>query len=481
MSLESTLERIAQEGKRVLVVGLGACGIECATALARRGILSVIVEKQPEGSCRSRKKFSSQLEMLGQLGVVVHYGVDGELVGTMVGDVGLVSLSPGVSVESAVVGSLKRLGVPLVAEFELRASLEAGQLVVVAGSNGKGTTAALIDHILNVTSSAGVSSDCGLARVLEASSYQLEACASLKPSVSVVLNVNESHLERHGSLERYAAATARAIRSQDIGDYAVINGDDPIVVGMAKSSPVSLGVFGSKAPAELERLSRTWAHISYARSTHGSIDLSLNGALETYETARCALLGAHNRYNIAAAILAARRLGVSPKFIQQGIDSFSPLEHRLEIITVDSARTFINDSKSTTVAATVAALKAVRDRYPDAEISLLIGGLSKAGSWGALLSSITRNTGPLLRLICFGEDGRLLASHCRAHSVVPVVFESLKEATVFACRETRAGGVILLSPGCSSFDEFTDFAHRGEEFKRYARGEGVPEVGEMCV
>jgi UDP-N-acetylmuramoylalanine--D-glutamate ligase len=314
--------------------------------------------------------------------------------------------------------------------------------------------------------------------VEEASSYQLESCSVLKPAVSVILNIHEGHLERHGSIERYAAATAKVMRLQDVGDFAVINGDDARVVGIAKSGQAMLGVFGTKSPPELEKISHTYAHISFRTSVYGSIELSMGGSIERYETERCRIIGAHNRYNIAAAILVARRLGVSPAGIQRGIESFVPLEHRLEEVLVDTTRTVINDSKSTTVAATSAAVVAIREKYPQQMLVVLIGGLSKAGSWGTLMSLIAKWTTTRVQVVCFGEDANLLAHHGRSHALSPKVFGTLREATNFALGEIRAGGVVLLSPGCSSFDEFRDYVHRGAEFKRYvvdheARGVGV--------
>jgi UDP-N-acetylmuramoylalanine--D-glutamate ligase len=306
--------------------------------------------------------------------------------------------------------------------------------------------------------------------VVEASSYQLEGSAFLKPHVSVVLNISENHLERHGSLERYAAAKERALRLQTAEDVAVINGDDPMVVGMARRCRASKAVFGIAQEGDLSKLSSTWAHISYLNNPYGKILVSRGGELEEYLTDHVRLLGRHNRYNMAAAILVARHMGVPPEIVQAGLESFPPLEHRLEIIHNLGGQIVINDSKSTTVAATVAALSTVREHYPSARVALMIGGLSKAGSWEPLLSRISSRSGASgISVVCFGQDGALLASHCRAAGISHVVAPRLQEATTQALSMTLGGGVALLSPGCASFDEFKDFEHRGAAFKVLVR------------
>jgi len=284
----------------------------------------------------------------------------------------------------------------------------------------------------------------------------------LKPSVSVVLNISENHLERHGSLERYAAAKERVSRLQSSEDLTIINGDEPLVVSMARKSRASRAVFGTTSENDLAKLSSTWARISYDREALGVISLSRSGILEEYSTEHVQLLGKHNRYAIAAAIMVARHLGVSRDFVQDGLETFQPLPHRLEVVHNREGQIVINDSKSTSVAATVAALSTVLERFPTSRVALMIGGLSKAGSWSPLFSRISDER---VSIVCFGEDRALLANHCRAAGSAHVVARNLQEATTHALSMTVGGGVALLSPGCASFDEFRDFEERGAAFR----------------
>jgi len=486
--LRETLEEIRAAERRVLVVGLGVSGIQGARLLANRGLKVTVIEKKAEQLFRAGASATAGLSAIQEIGVQVVFGVDGEGVAAHLAQVGLAVLSPGVSLESSIVGALRRHGIPCVAELEVVTELHNGGVLVVTGSTGKSTTAALIDHIMkgagvrstlcgtrgipvvsNGEASGSVQGE-GSLLVVEASSYQLEACSFLKPQVSVVVTISEDHLERHGSLERYAAAKERVLRLQTADDLAVVNADDPIVVSMSRRCRASKAVFGAAPPSELSKLSSTWAHISYLTSPLGEIIVSHRGVVEEYSTERVQILGRHNRYAIAAAILSARHMGVSQEVVQAGLESFQPLQHRLEVFHTVGGQVVINDSRSTNVAATVAALTTVLEHYPSSRVALMIGGLSKAGAWSPLLTDIASQSSRRdISVICFGRDAALLASHCRAAGVSHVVAERLEDATSQALSMTAGGGVVLLSPGCASFDEYADFEHRGAAFKNFVR------------
>ncbi len=503
MSFQETITGLRASGKKVLVIGLGISGIESSRFLVRRGLRVLLVERQDEQAFLAKSKFAPSVEELRSIGVEVLCGVDGEAIAPLLSDVGLAILSPGVPLESAIVGTIVRLKVPYVSELELGVELHGGRSVVVTGSNGKSTTVSLIDHMLReagirsylcgnvgtpVISNEELHQEGSASRavlVVEASSYQLEACTVLKPAVSVMLNLSENHLERHGSMERYGAAKARAFRLQDGGDVTVANADDPAVMALVHASRAQLALFGRSPLAELLGKAPIAASVGEG-GAGGSISLGLEGRVETYRTEESALLGSHNRQNMAAAIVAARTLGARPEAVQRSLETFQPLEHRLEVVSRGSQHLVINDSKSTTVAASLAALTTVRSHFPEHRLILMLGGLSKAGSWAPLLKIVKTEGEAIEPVVCFGKDGPLLASHCRAMGIPSVVAPSLEEATAHALQAlTRLPkGVLLLSPGCASFDEFRDFEHRGAEFKRHVRGRlGLPLSAEVppCV
>jgi len=484
--LAEKLQEIRNNGKRVLIIGLGISGITSARFLSKRGIEVLCVEKAGADHFWRTSKFAHDARELQLHGVPIHFGIDGEAITSLLERVALVVLSPGVPLESSIVGAISRNRVPYVSELELGVELHGGQLVVVTGSNGKSTTVSLIDHILRsagmasylcgnvgtpVIASPEIGGDANRRSILvvEASSYQLEACTSLQPKVAVMLNISENHLERHGSLERYAAAKARALRLQDEHDIAVLNIDDPIVVRMCEGIRSGRAYFGTRPVEEVKGRTDVYAEIVHESGTSSRIRLLFQGAIEEFELSRAQLLGLHNRYNMAAAVVATRSLGVSHEKVQAGLLSFSPLTHRLEMLVEDGSVRVINDSKSTTVAAAVAAFSTITDQFVGVPVTLMIGGLSKAGSWDPLLSQVQRyqrsRAGTVV--ICFGKDGPLLANHCRSRGVACHVASNLREATVSGLQQIQNGGVLLLSPGCASFDEFTDFEDRGDHFRRY--------------
>lgn len=481
MSRRADLASLRDARKKSLVVGLGLSGVASAKFLARWGLSVVACEKQPREQYCAKTSRAEELLELERANVEVCFGIDGEGVAPLLSNVGLAVLSPGVPLNSSIVKVIRGHGIPLVSELELGVELHGGDSIVVTGSNGKSTTATLIDYILRrggisshlcgnvgtpVIANPEILAEEGATRsvlVVEASSYQLEASLTIRPIISVVLNISENHLERHGSLQLYAAAKAQALARQDATDLAILNADDPIVMGMRAGTKASVAVFGARSEHELSQESDVWARVVDPLT----ITFSSDGVEESYSLARGSLMGVHNCYNAAAAIVAARRMGVPAASIQECLDSFLPLEHRLESVPNSGRYLIFNDSKSTTVAATVAAFSTVRERYPGRKLSLMVGGFSKAGSWEPLMAQLRAYRERLLPVICFGKDGPLIAGHCRAAGIECREEPSLALATdkAVAGLADNKDSVLLLSPGCASFDEFSDFEHRGREFK----------------
>jgi len=492
MSFRLELERIIKQQERVLVVGLGISGIESAAFCRRLGIAVTCVEGLSAEEYLSRGKYSSRLDELKAAGVEIYFGINGENVVPLLDKVSLSVLSPGVSHESAIYGALKRRGIKLITEFELGIELyrdlKNAKAVVVTGSNGKSTTVSLIHHLLSqagrdsvLCGNVGVPVVSGLSAsilnggetaaepvlVVEASSYQLEACSVLKPHIGAVLNLSDNHLERHGTMARYAAAKGKIFACQDSSDMALLNADDSLVSAYAPKLKGRVLYFGSRVGAGRRQ---EGAFFDYRLSEKvDRLIIRLDSEVEEYNLLGAPLLGVHNRYNMAAAILTARLLEVPSALIVSGVQSFQPLEHRLEFVKSSHPAFLINDSKSTTVAASVAALDCILEAFPGKKITLLIGGLVKAGSWAPLLERLKGRAGYVQDVICFGKDGHLLANHCRAFGVPCQVAGALSEAVDSALAGKGADDVVLLSPGCASFDEFTDFEERGRAFKDYVR------------
>jgi UDP-N-acetylmuramoylalanine--D-glutamate ligase len=341
--------------------------------------------------------------------------------------VDVVIKSPGVRREHPLVERARARGVPIWSEVELGFRLLPDvRLVGVTGTNGKTTTAELLGFILDAPVAGNVGRpltalDGGAGTVVcELSSFQLEDVHELRPRVAVLLNLEPDHLDRHGTLEAYRDAKLRIFENQVEGDTAVVPGSFGPVPGAARRVEFA---GGDPLPAEP------------------------------------AIPGAHNRENAAAATAAARALGVPDERIAAGLRAFPGVEHRLEeVAAVDGVR-WVNDSKATNVAAALRALAAF-----ETPILLIAGGRGKGESF-APLAAAARDR--VKRAFLIGETAGELARELDA--VPHELSGTLERAVAAAAREARSGDVVLLSPAAASYDQFRDYEHRGEEFKRLVR------------
>lgn len=490
MNWIDNLQKIREAKKKILVVGMGISGVETAKFLLEIGIVPVCTEKQDAETFRAKSKFVTEADKLKASGAEIHFGIDGEKVTPLLKDVGLAVLSPGVGLETAIVGAIQRNNIQIISELELGVQIHQGKTIVVTGSIGKSTTTSLIAYLLEAAGAESIL--CGNVGTpviasphlletfngkvnhepvlaVEASSYQLETCTVIRPTVSVLLNLVENHLERHGTMERYGLAKARVFRNQESSEMLICNYDDKRVFELGKSAKAQLALFGAAPLSELTKYSAWAASVKADANGAGIIELSIEGNIESYNTEGALLLGRHNRMNMAPALLACRRLGISKEKLEEALLKFPPLEHRIERLPLSDGLVVINDSKATTVAAAEAALLSVLESFGNRKIKLLLGGLSKAGSWDPLFKLVAKQNSRMGEVICFGKDGQLISSLANSHQVKTTVAPKLKDAVEISCKNLSKDEVVLLSPGCASFDEFTDFENRGREFKRMVK------------
>ncbi len=365
-------------------------------------------------------------------------GVDGRLVlgewrDELLEGVGLVVKSPGVPPEAPPVVAARARGIPVISEIELGARLLRNPLIGVTGTNGKTTTTALLGAMLGaggvpvevagnigrpLTSLVGAVDD-GAWIVCELSSFQLEDVVTLRLHIAVLTNLEPDHLDRHGSFDAYAAAKLRAFERQDRDDVAVV--------------PRGFG----RVPGEGLR-----------------VEFSADDPLP----AEPRIPGAHNRENAAAATAAARVVGVSGDAIADALRSFPGVEHRIEEVATIDGVLYVNDSKATNAAAALRALAS----FPGRRKHVILGGRGKAEPYDALAAAFE----PGDRAYVIGESADELASALGAADVPYARAETLERALGDARSAASATDVVLLSPACASFDQFTDFEHRGKEFRR---------------
>jgi UDP-N-acetylmuramoylalanine--D-glutamate ligase len=438
-------------GKHVKVVGLGASGVAAAELCLRLGARVVGVDRRP------RQELG---EAVGRLSIEVLRESE---VGAQLAESDLIVVSPGVE-DWPALKQAEAAGVPVIGEIELGARLSHAPICAVGGTNGKSTTTELVAAMLSqagrrvfcggnlgtpLTRAVGEDWDC---LVVEVSSFQLERAPQFRPKVSLLLNITDDHLDRHGSFAAYADAKGNAFVNQRADDVAVAPYGDAEVERQVRRGSGRVVYFGDAGDYVLER---------------GGV---LERATATlYPLSETALRHRHNQLNAAAAVAAARALGVAAEAIQRALEAYQALPHRLAWVRSIAGVGFYDDSKATNVGAAVAAIESV----PEPRVVLIAGGKDKQGSYEPLVDALRRRG---RAAVLIGEAAPVMLD-ALADSLVVERASSMAHAVERAFRLAQPGDAVLLAPACSSFDMFKSYADRGERFvqevERLAQSEGV--------
>jgi len=439
--------------KNVLVVGFERTGRAVCPFLLDRGARVRVTDRKPA------EAFGDTVRPLAERGVVFEMG--GHRPESFL-EADLIVPSPGVP-PLAEIRAARAKGVPVVSEIELAFLFLRGRIVGITGSNGKSTTATLVHRMLKEAGlKARLAGNIGTplvsfvdrsredhVYVTEISSFQLAYTERFTPAVSVLLNVSENHIDWHGTFEDYFGAKKKLVLRQGPGDAAVLNRDDRLVWGLAAETAAAVRGFSRK-----RRLVRG------AFVEDGWVVVRGDRTERIAPVSRLPLLGAHNLENVLAAALVGRLLGVPAPSLRRSILSFRGLEHRLEDAGRVGGVRFVNDSKATTVAATLKALASF-----DRPVVLILGGRGKGGDF----SPLRKDVGKRVRsVVLVGEAaGQIEAA---LGGVVPVDRVSdYREVVRTAFARAVRGDVVLLAPACTSWDMFRDFEERGRTFKREVR------------
>ncbi len=381
------------------------------------------------GLARSGRAARAALERDGVEVVVADrtLGNDGDL--SLLDGVEVLVKSPGVPGEAPLVVAARARGIGVWSEIELASRLLPNPLLGVTGTNGKTTTTELLGAMLGARTAGNVGTALSELVgqvpedewvVCELSSFQLEDVESFRPRIAVLLNLEPDHLDRHGSFDAYRAAKLRLFENQTAEDVAVVpRGFGPV-------------------PGSARR-----------------VEFAADDALP----AEPLIPGAHNRENAAAATAAARAAGHDDATIATALRTFPGVEHRLELVADIGGVRYVNDSKATNTAAARRALTAY-----DAPLHLILGGRAKGERWDGLAGEIAAANVVTAYLI--GEAAEPLSVDLGFASVPFLLSTTLDRAVAEAASAARAGDVVLLSPACASYDQFRDYEHRGEEFRR---------------
>ena len=361
----------------------------------------------------------------------------------------LIIPSPGVPFDLPGLQRARARGVRVVGEAEFAAPWLRGPVIGITGSNGKTTTTSLVGHILKAAGiPAQVGGNIGTPvisitetscddqwNVLELSSFQLETVQTFHADVAVCLNVTQNHLDRHYAMAQYADAKGNLFRAQRAGDHAILNADNEWCRGFAPLTQGTPVWFGSRDI----RAGSVWL-----------------GEERLMGLSEIPIPGRHNAENVLAAALATRLAGAAPEQIAAAVRTFQAVEHRLEFVAEIRGVRYYNDSKATSVDASIKAL----DSF-DHGLWVILGGKDKGSDYTVLRERLHAKAKAALLI---GSAAEKIAEHLDG-SVRLELCETLERAVALASAEAQAGDTVLLAPACASYDQFQSYEHRGRAFK----------------
>jgi UDP-N-acetylmuramoylalanine--D-glutamate ligase len=434
----------------VLVVGLGASGLAAARYLTKLGEPVVVIDSRAEPPGRETLE-RDHPEVIVELETLDAKWLSGA---------SRVILSPGLSVDLPLIAEATERGIEVSGELELFALAADAPVLAVTGSNGKSTVTSLVAHLLKAQGfNAPAGGNLGPpalellqhedadAYVIEVSSFQLETTRSLKPRAAALLNISPDHIDRHGSLERYAALKGSLLTN---AESAIVNWDDPLVRELAPRREETVP-FSVREP-----LRHGWSVLEKGGERWLAHDLD-----PLIRTADLGLIGTTGEANTLASLALAHQLGGELELAVKALPAFHGLPHRCALVAERAGVRFIDDSKATNVGATVAALAG-----SVAPTILIAGGQSKGADFSSLANVIDER---VRAVVLIGEAAAELQSALAGKTRI-VMAASLKAAVEEAAAIARAGDQVLLSPACASQDMFRDYRDRGEKFAQAVRG-----------
>lgn len=442
------------EGRKSLVLGAGKSGVSSAKFLAARGAIVALHDKKPlENWTEAARSLKSQ-----NIGLI-----DGQIPSWLLDQIDLVVISPGVPTNIVPARYVDRKDGEVIGEVELAYRFLKGRIVGITGSNGKTTTTTLIGELLK---DAGIETQVGgnigtplldltetsteeSWTVAELSSFQLETIKDFRPNVGICLNVTPNHLDRYDFFSDYAAAKHRLFMNQTAEDVAVLNADDEITASWASGLKANIVLFSVKKELEEGLFLRGRDLICRA---NGKEKILINRD-EIF------LRGLHNVENILASLAAGLACGASPDSMRETIRNFKGVEHRIEFVAEIEGVKFYNDSKATSVDATLKALEALSE--DEGKTILILGGRGKNAPYQPLADLIEKSA---RALVLIGEDASNIENQLK-NSAEIIRANSMQDAVAKGFAAAQAGDAVLLAPACASFDMFKSFEERGKVFK----------------
>lgn len=441
--------------RKTLVLGAGKSGISSARFLREKGAIVALHDKKP------LDEWSDDAKHLKEKGIAL---MDGQIPSWLLDQIDLVVISPGVPTGTIPARYVDRKDGEVIGEVELAYRFMKGAVVAITGSNGKTTTTTLIGEILkNGGLKTFVGGNIGTPlvdfaeqttedswTVAEVSSFQLETIKTFRPKIGICLNVTPNHMDRYDFFSDYAAAKHRMFMNQTPEDLAVLSADNETTASWVQGLRAHVTMFSVQKELE-EGLFLRGSDLVCRSNGAEKILMDRNGIF---------LRGLHNVENVLAAFAAGLACGVAPNSIAETVRNFKGVEHRIEFVRELGGVKFYNDSKATSVDATLKALEALGE---DAGKTVVImGGRGKNAPYAPLIEIIERS---VRAIVVIGEDADKIANELGGHTSI-VRAGSMADAVRAAYEASESGDKVLLAPACASYDMFRTYEHRGQVFKK---------------
>ncbi len=443
------------KNKKFVVIGLGETGYYTALFLLKKGASVFITEAV------KNKKTLEKAALLSGMGAKTEVGIHTE---EFIKEADIIITSPGVPEKSLPLVFAKRQKIQVISEIELAYMFSPSQkIIAVTGTNGKTTTASILGLLFkNAKLPSIVCGNIGNAFIgemehidkntyviLEASSFQIENIKTFRPAIGCLLNIAPDHIDRHFSFKNYIEAKKKMFINQQETDAAIVNYDNIFCRDVARALKAKTFFFSQRC---------TLKQGAYLKGDKIICIIDKNKMV--FNTRGIRITGKGNKENIMASIIAGSLCKIDTEIIQNTLYEFRPLPHRFEKVAVKKDVIFINDSKSTNPHSVINALRSIEK---GSKAILIMGGQNKQMSFTNLVPWIKKY---VKLLILLGEAKETIASEVQNAGVPYIFVKNMKEAVQKGASIAQKGDIVLLSPGCASFDMFNNYKERGNVFKK---------------
>ena len=441
--------------KRLVVLGGGESGVGTAI-LAKKENFDVFLSDM--GQIKDKYK-----QLLEEHGIAYEEGQHTE---ELILNADEVMKSPGIPKKAALIQKLEEKGISIISEIEFASRYTDAKIIAITGSNGKTTTTSLMFHILKQAGlNVGLGGNIGKSfaksvaednfdyYVLEVSSFQLDDIKTdFKPYVAILLNITPDHLDQYNyQFDLYAKAKFRITENQDENDYFIYNLDDPKTMEMIDQ----IDIRAHRKPfTMMDATNEAYANNELFRvnDSNGDFTMLVNDL---------GLIGKHNVSNSLAAAVAAKIIDINNEDLKKSLSDFKSVEHRLEPVLTIGGIDFINDSKATNVNATYFALESMTK-----PVVWIVGGTDKGNDYNEVLPFVKKK---VKAIVCLGVDNSKLIEFFSPYIETIVETNNMKDCVEQSYKLASKGETVLLSPACASFDLFSGYEDRGDQFKENVR------------